>query len=1014
MEFSSANFQDILNKNDLCKGLFDSSPEAIVITAPDGNVAASNLKAKELLGYFDGASFPQNILEVYYNPADRYHVLSKLSEDGIVSGLELNLRHKDNSIINSRINVSIISINKQPLFITTFTDITKLRASEEALRKSEEKFSNIFEASPDAILLLGEDSHLVDCNHKAIEMFRCSKDELLKKTFLDFSSPYQPNGQSSKDFLLSNISLVLSGTQLYFPWKQLLKDGTLLDCEVSFRPIKIGNETLVLCIICDYTERFRIQEKIKLDEIRFEALYHLSKMCDKPASEILEFVLEAGVRITESDIGYIYFVNEDETELTLHAWSRNVMPQCGVEKYPAVYQVENTGLWGEAIRLRRPIITNDYPNCPEKRGVPKGHVAMTRHMNLPLFDDNRIVLVAGVGNKSTDYTQEDVNQLTLLMEGMWQILRRKKADEELLRSHENLESKVLKRTEELTAAYENLKLNNEQIKREVEQRRIVEKKLQENANRLDLATRAGGIGVWERNLVSKKTIWDARMREIYNIELSQKEVSDDLWQSRVHPDDLLEAEREIQSAIESSGHFDGEFRVVWPTGETRYIKASGLVSYDESGKPQSMSGINIDITESKRMEDGLRRYEQIISTTPDLFSLVNSDCKYVMVNDAYLKCFGRTRDSFLGSHIGDVLGWENFKSKSEPMVKAAFEGRTVGYKDWVEIPETGRMFMSVTYQPIDSLTGSERFVAINGHDLTALKIAEEDRQHLFQVSIDMLCVIDFDDHFIELNPAWSKTLGWSIEELKKKNVLDFVHPDDKAKTIEIRDKLYLGEPLHHFEHRFQCKDGSWKWISWNSTADLDRKQIIAVARDVTMQKNMVDELKRLANTDSLTGANNRRSFIAKARLEFERFRRYGGSTCIVMMDIDDFKNINDTYGHDVGDIVLKELVCCCRATLRTADIFGRVGGEEFAAVLVHGDLESAKLIAERLRNKLKKMEIEINGKVIQFTVSIGLACLSEKDSQEDTEFSMEGLLKKADRCLYRAKQQGKDRVVWQL
>ncbi|SMF03937.1 PAS domain S-box protein [Desulfovibrio gilichinskyi] len=1014
MELSSADFQDLLNKNDLCKGLFDSSPEAIVITAPDGYVVASNLKARELLGYLDGASLPQNILETYCNPAERCQLLSKLSEHGSVAGLELDLRHKNGSTINSRINVSVVSINEQSLFITTLTDITKLRASEVALRKSEEKFSNIFEASPDAILLLDKDSRIFDCNKKAIQVFGSSKEELLENTFLNFSPQCQPDGQNSRELVLSNISLVLSGTQLYFPWKQQLKDGTLLDCEVSFRPIKIGNEILVLCIICDYTERFRAQKKIELDEIRFEALYNLSKMRDKTSSEILEFVLEAAVLITESDIGYIYFVNEDETELTLHAWSRNVMPQCAVVEYPVVYKVENTGLWGEAVRLRRPTITNDYANCSEKRGMPEGHVPVIRHMNIPLFDNDRIVILAGVGNKSSDYTQEDVNQLTLLMEGMWQILRRKKADEALLHSYEELESKVLKRTEELTAAYENLKLNNEQIQREVKQRMVVEKKLQENANRFDLATRAGGIGVWERHLVSKKSIWDARMREIYNIGLDEGELSDDLWQSRVHPDDLFEAEREIQSAIERSGHFDSEFRIVWPNGEIRYIKASALVSYDESGKPQSMSGINIDITESKRMEEGLRRYEQIISTTPDLFSLVNSECKYVMVNDAYLNGFGRARESFIGSHIGDVIGWENFKKRSEPMIKAAFKGETVGYKVWMEIPIMGRRFMSVTYQPIDSLAGEERFVAINGHDLTALKIAEKDRQHIFEVSIDMLCVADFNDSFIELNPAWSTTLGWSTEELKQHKLSGLVHPEDKGRTLEIKKRLFSGESVHHFENRYQYKDGSWKWLSWNCIADLVRKQVVAVVRDVTMQKKMMEELKTLANTDSLTGANNRRFFIEKAKLEFERFKRYGGTICMIMMDIDDFKNINDTYGHDAGDVVLKELVRCCRETLRTTDIFGRVGGEEFAAVLVHGDINTAKLIAERLRRKLKKMEVEINGKVIRFTVSIGLACLSEKDNPSDNDYSLEGILKQADRCLYKAKQEGKDRVVWKL
>ena len=107
---------------------------------------------------------------------------------------------------------------------------------------------------------------------------------------------------------------------------------------------------------------------------------------------------------------------------------------------PLEYPVETTGLWGEAVRQRRPIITNDYqaPN-PLKRGIPPGHVTVQRHMNVPIFDGDRIVMVAGVGNKPTDYDEADVRQLTLLMTGMWRIVQRKQVEEALRESQERFQ-----------------------------------------------------------------------------------------------------------------------------------------------------------------------------------------------------------------------------------------------------------------------------------------------------------------------------------------------------------------------------------------------------------------------------------------------------------------------------------------------------------------------------------------------------------------------------------------------
>ncbi len=126
---------------------------------------------------------------------------------------------------------------------------------------------------------------------------------------------------------------------------------------------------------------------------------------------------------------------------------------------------------------------------------------------------------------------------------------------------------------------------------------------------------------------------------------------------------------------------------------------------------------------------------------------------------------------------------------------------------------------------------------------------------------------------------------------------------------------------------------------------------------------------------------------------------------MIMMDIDNFKNINDTYGHDVGDEVLKALVKSSGSVLRDSDIFSRMGGEEFAAILIETDINEAKVIAERLRELLENLCVKSKNEKIRFTVSLGL---TQMQPHED---SLEKILKRADMALYRAKDKGRNKVI---
>ena len=182
----------------------------------------------------------------------------------------------------------------------------------------------------------------------------------------------------------------------------------------------------------EIAERKRAEEELRLNEARLETLLQLSQMTTAPLQEVTDFAMEAAVSLTGSSLGYLVFMNEDETVLSMHSWSKAAKAECESIDEPSVYPVVMTGLWGEAVRQRKPIIINDYaaPD-PLEKGDPEGHVHVRRQMNVPVFDGQKIVIVAGVGNKAEPYGESDVRQLTLLMQGMWQLIQRRHSQERL-------------------------------------------------------------------------------------------------------------------------------------------------------------------------------------------------------------------------------------------------------------------------------------------------------------------------------------------------------------------------------------------------------------------------------------------------------------------------------------------------------------------------------------------------------------------------------------------------------
>ncbi|GAB3377179.1 sensor domain-containing diguanylate cyclase [Azotobacter armeniacus] len=262
-----------------------------------------------------------------------------------------------------------------------------------------------------------------------------------------------------------------------------------------------------------------------------------------------------------------------------------------------------------------------------------------------------------------------------------------------------------------------------------------------------------------------------------------------------------------------------------------------------------------------------------------------------------------------------------------------------------------------------------------------------------------------------LSPAYERIFGRPSGPLPDALAgwLECVHPDDRDYVLGSLGEVFDKGAVEQREYRIIRGDGQLRWLNDKCyCGDPDEsgraRIIVGLAEDITERKQLEGELQRLASTDGLTRSSNRRHFFECAQRELQLARQYGTSLAFLLLDIDDFKRINDTHGHQVGDQVLQRLADCCATTLRGGDLFGRIGGEEFAALFPRCRPEQALPIAERLQRSIGELVFHAGGDTFRITVSQGLVGLGPDDD-------LGALYARADAAMYQAKQQGKDRVV---
>lgn len=424
----------------------------------------------------------------------------------------------------------------------------------------------------------------------------------------------------------------------------------------------------------------------------------------------------------------------------------------------------------------------------------------------------------------------------------------------------------------------------------------------------------------------------------------------------------------------------------------------------------------------RRMAEALalaHRFGEALDQIPTYIYMKDRERRYVYANRPTLELFGRTEKTLKGAQ-----DTEFFPPETVSWLKA-IDTRVLdtGANTAEEVVSTGpngerRVFWEIK-TPIYDSEDPGKIWGLCGisTDITEREQREariEESEARFRATFDEaaigMALVGKDGSFVRANAALCKLLGYAEDELKAKTFQDLTHPDDLEADLGLLAEVIAGKRAsYQMEKRYFRKNGDVIWVLLSVATVRDAagevRYFISQIQDVSERRQMLERLREQANLDYLTGLHSRRYFIERGAQELARAIRHDKPLSLLMIDIDEFKQINDTRGHRSGDQVLRHLGRMLGESLRSIDLCGRLGGEEFAVLLPETEANSAVEIAERLRASVAAASVvPEDGPAMRYTISIGVTTLAHKEVNIDT------LLGLADQALYQAKGSGRNRV----
>jgi len=414
----------------------------------------------------------------------------------------------------------------------------------------------------------------------------------------------------------------------------------------------------------------------------------------------------------------------------------------------------------------------------------------------------------------------------------------------------------------------------------------------------------------------------------------------------------------------------------------------------------------------------------IVQSTDDAIIGTRTNGLIVTWNPSAERIYGYNADEVADKPMSTLVPPEKSDELASILQRIA-RGERVEHYETVHVRKDGRQVdISLTVSPIKDAEGTLIGASTIAGDVTARNAAREalrDARARLKAAFDRapigmaLVSIHADSYgcFRDVNRAMCELTGYSQEQLRARTFQSLTHPADVAKDLELMRQLLEEKiPSYQLEKRFIHADREVSWVMLNASLVTDDSgaplYCIHQVQDIEERKLFEVQLAHLADHDPLTGLFNRRRFEREFSREISAVGRYGGGGAVLIIDIDNFKHINDTLGHNAGDEVMREVAQLLRERLRETDILARLGGDEFGVLLPHATAGDAEALARALLDAVRGERIAGGGKrPTRLTTSIGAAFFdaSSKTTPED-------LLIDADVAMYDAKQQGRDRLAF--
>ncbi len=779
------------------RSIFEAAGEGMFVLDLQGAIHAVNPSACATYGYTRDELLSMNVVDLVALGSEQVEKFQRIvQETGSVRGESIDVR-KDGTTFPVEMTGAPMTYMGEELQLAVVRDMTEAKAAEEALRESEERIRGLMDNLTDALTVLDRQGRLLEINDVMCVQTGYTRDELLQLDIHDLDPNITQEGFTRMWF---SPDAPYSRT---FEITARRKDGSQFLLEVSASRQRLQGQDVVLSLSRDITQRKRgemiLQARVGLME------YGATHTRD----ELLVEAIDLAEELTQSRIGFYLFISPDQQFTTEQFWStRTTHDFCQARSYGADFPLEQAGVWMDALREGRTVIHNDYQTLKHKKGMPEGHAELVRELVVPVFRAGKVVAVFGVGNKELDYHDADKDALAVFADIVWDLAKRKEAEEALKVSEERFRH-----------VYEHMAVGVARVS-------------------LDFRIQSANEAYCDMLGYSEDELIGLHLKDITAPEVVEENLRK---QAR-----LASGEIDHYRMEKVFLHRDG--------GQVHGLLDANLVC-DASGRPLYFLGSVLDITDRKRAEEALRvsqeRHRVLFEKSPLGMIYFNEQGVIEDCNDVFVEQMGASREKLIGFSTA-----EESTPKMREVLQKALHGEAAIFEDkYTSITGGKTIYLRVAMNPVNPEAVPTPVIATL-EDFTDRRQAVEalrERESMYRALVaglpDVVKRFNKELRHLFISENVEALSGIPASEYIGKTHKEVGFPDDHCMFWEaaLENVFRSGEPFET-EFSFQGKPGE-VLVNWRLIPELDDKgrtnTVLTISRDITEHRKLEQDYQTL-------------------------------------------------------------------------------------------------------------------------------------------------------------------------